>query len=213
MADLPGDAVRSRPWLSVAYAWVVLHTGQKGAVELRLRAAERAADGADDDLVGTTATIRACAAASAGTVPEGIAFVRQARQGLLVQQIMVGSFALAMLGSLFRFAGEFAASARNNAQARSVGRVAGDRPTEILSGCDLAGTLILQGELRRAASAQREVLRCGEDGPASAVPNLPFSGLARTAWLRCCASGMSWAERRSTHAEVWVFLRVGARPR
>jgi len=56
---LPDDVIRSRPWLSVSYAWALMYTGQMDGVEPRLRDAEKASDGKERSVKGyIAATVR-----------------------------------------------------------------------------------------------------------------------------------------------------------
>lgn len=178
MDALPDNVVRSRPWLSVSYAWALMYAGQLDEVEPRLRDAEKVSD--DKDLEGYIAAIRAYVAASRGQVPQAIEFARQALACLPERDSMARSFTAAILSSLYRFSGDFVASVQAIAEAISISQAAGDSHMTILASCNLSGTLILQGQLRKAAATLQNVLEFADECAGHGARRLPFAGLAFT---------------------------------
>jgi LuxR family maltose regulon positive regulatory protein len=183
---LPDEVVRSRPWLSISYAWALMHTGQLGGVEPRLQDAEKASDGEEQNMEGYVAAMRAYVAACRGEIAQGIGFARQALNQLFEPDLMARSFTAALLSSLYRFKGDFVASTQAIAEAISISRQVGDGPMIVLASCNLAGTLILQGQLREAATTFRGVLRLVEDFAGQGAGRLPFTGLASTCLATVC---------------------------
>lgn len=206
---LPGELVRSRPWLCVFYAWTLVYTGQLDAVEVRLQDAERSLDDLDgraeiptltqvnaspgkarQDIEGHIAAIRAYVAASREEISQAIEFAHQAIRLLPERDLMARSFAALVLGSGYRYSGDLVAASQALVEAVATSRVAGDSHLAILSSCNLAGQLIYQGQLRKAAAIFRELLQPvspalplsskGESGGAASVRRLPFTGLAST---------------------------------
>ncbi len=175
---LPDNVVRSRPWLSISYAWALMYTGQLDEVEPRLQDAEKASDA--QDLEGYIAAIRAYVLASKGHVPQAIEFARQALAYLPERDSMVRSFTAAILSSLHRFNGDFEASVQAIAEAISISQASGDSQMTILASCNLSGTLIVQGQLHKAAATLWNVLESADECTGHGTQRLPFAGLAYT---------------------------------
>jgi LuxR family maltose regulon positive regulatory protein len=205
---LPGELVRSRPWLCVFYAWTLVYTGQLDVVEVRLQDAERSLDDLTraeiptlcqvnaspgkvrQDIEGHIAAIRAYVAASREEIAQAIEFAHQAIRLLPERDLMARSFAALVLGSGYRYSGDLVAASQALVEAVATSRPAGDSHLAILSSCNLAGQLIYQGQLYKAAAIFRELLQPvspalplsskGERGGGTSVRRLPFTGLAST---------------------------------
>jgi LuxR family maltose regulon positive regulatory protein len=206
---LPGKLVRSRPWLCVFYAWALVYTGQLDVVEARLQDAEKSLDdlagqakmltlpqgsaspGKDRQAIeGHIAAIRAYVAASREEISQAIEFAHQALRLLPERDLMARSFATLVLGSGYRYSGDLVAASQALVEAVATSQAAGDSHLAILSSCNLAGQLIYQGQLRKAAAIFRDLLQPGdpalplssfeERGGGARVRRLPFTGLAST---------------------------------
>ncbi|UCC85995.1 MAG: hypothetical protein JSV81_14180 [Anaerolineales bacterium] len=177
---LPDDIVRSRPWLSVSRAWALMYSGQLDEVEPRLRDAENALDRKEENIEGYIAAIWAYVAASKGDAPQAIEFADQALKRLSPRDWMARSFTTAILSSLYRFSGDFVASTQAIGEAIAIGKAVGDSHMVILASCNMAGTLILQGQLRKAAATFRDTLRFAGELAGHRGRRLPFAGLACT---------------------------------
>ncbi len=175
---LPNEIVRERPWLSVANAWALMYSGHMDEAESRLQQVEEAPGGSEQRIQGTVAAIRAYVAASRGEVSPAIAYARQALDQLPERDVLVRSFTAAILSSLYRFRGDFAASAQAAAEAISISRVTNDSHMAILATCNLGGTLIVQGRLHEAAATFRDALQFASDCARGDLGTMPFAGLA-----------------------------------
>jgi LuxR family maltose regulon positive regulatory protein len=206
---LPDDLVRSRPWLCVFYAWTLVYTGRLDAVEVWLQDAEKSLDGlagrtevpvlpqgdalpgkARQDIEGHIAAIRAYVAASREEISQAIEFAHQAIRLLPERDLMARSFAALVLGSGYRYSGDLVAASQALVEAIAISRAAGDSHLATLSSCNLAGQLIHQGQLRKAAATFRDLLQPvsltlplsskEESRGGVGVRRLPFTGLAST---------------------------------
>jgi LuxR family maltose regulon positive regulatory protein len=194
LADLPGDVVRSRPWLCIFRAWATLFTGQVDAVEPYLRDAEHALDArgqtpaqpsgqetADLDRVqGHIATIRAYALGIGGDVSAITSSARQALERLPEEDAVTRSFALTVLGSGHRLSGNLTAASQALSQAIAAGQKAGDRYLVALTSCNLAAQRIQQGQLRQAAATFQDVLEFASRPGAHGGSRPPIAGIAST---------------------------------
>ena len=173
---LPGELVRSRPWLSIAYAWALMYTGRFDEVIARVEDAEQST--VEERLMGYAAAVRAYVEASNGNLSKAIAHAEQATASLPKDASMPRSFTAAILASMLRFRGDFAASARASAEAIALSRARGDSHMTVLASCNLAGTRIVQGDLRAAFETFQQTLQLAPESAAS--DPLPFAGLALT---------------------------------
>lgn len=198
---LPEEMVRSRPWLAVSHAWALMYTGQLDAVERRLQDAENALTDVrqrDDapalDMTQTMAriaeggqgiqsymaTMRAYLAASRGEMDRAIELAHQALQYLPTHDSMVRGFAAAVLSSGYRYRGDLEAATQAVSEAVAISQGVDDSHMAVLTSCNLAGLLVQQGQLRRAATIFQEVLPPAERDAGQANRRLPFAGLACT---------------------------------
>ena len=179
LSALPDDLLRSRPWLCVSFAWALMHSGQPAAVEPWLQGAEQASEG-DRDIKGYVAAVRTYVAGSKGEVSLAIELAHQALDCLSSRHSTVRAFTAAILSSFYRFKGDFPAADRAIVEAITISRESGNDAMAVLASCNLAGTLILQGQLHKAAGIFREMLQLAGEGSGQGVHRLPFAGLAAT---------------------------------
>jgi LuxR family maltose regulon positive regulatory protein len=182
LETLPGERIRSRPRLCVVYAWALMHAGQMDAVEPWLKDAKRAPDSASD-VAGIIAAIRAYITSAKGEIAPSIALAHKALKRLpraSADHSTVRAFTAAILSSLYRFQGDFSATAQAITEAISISRENGNDAMAALASCNLAGTRIVQGQLHKAAALFRRTLGLSEKQKRARAQNLPFSGLAAT---------------------------------
>ncbi len=172
---LPEALLHSRPKLAVSHAWVLSYAGQMEAAEERLRQAERSSD---PELQGIIAAIRAYLQASSGEIAPATVNAQLALERLPEQNSMLRAFTAAILSSLHRFDGDFEAAREASTEAIAISRSAGDKPMTVLASCNLAGTLIIQGQLIKAAKVLQEARSIAGAAAGPGGRTLPFAGLA-----------------------------------
>jgi LuxR family maltose regulon positive regulatory protein len=149
------------------------------AVEPWLQAAEGTGRG-EEDIRGYLACIRAYVVASRGEIGPAVALAREAMQHLPAAHATVRAFTAAILSSLYRFQGDFAAAAEAIRQAIAISQDHGDSTMLVLTRCNLGATLIVLGQLERAAATFREAMQTAEALGGRGTHRLPFTGLAST---------------------------------
>ncbi|MCP4544202.1 MAG: tetratricopeptide repeat protein [Chloroflexi bacterium] len=186
---LPGDVVRSRPWLCVLRAWALAYAARVDAVELWLREAEKAlanvkrqtlgsilSQAEEQHLLGHIATIRAYGMGWQGEMSWARELARQALELLPENDLMARGFAALHLAKSSRWDGDLAAAAQAYTKASAINQVAGNSHITILAKCCLAELLIVQGQLYRAADVCQEAQRLAKKVTGQAGGQLPISG-------------------------------------
>ncbi|MGD9100940.1 MAG: LuxR C-terminal-related transcriptional regulator, partial [Anaerolineae bacterium] len=177
---LPGEVLRSRPWLCVASAWALLYTGDLNAVEPRLRDAEKAlpdlAQAAGQTVAGLIDSIRAYKAALEGERDRAIELARQALTRLPEEQAMARGSAALTLGSMYRDIGELALAVQAFDEARAISQKAGDNHVTVLAMVSLATLWAGQGRLRQAAAMCQEALQIADRRAERGGGRLPVIG-------------------------------------
>jgi LuxR family maltose regulon positive regulatory protein len=173
---LPEEVVRSRPWLSVAYAWALAIAGEIDGVEAKLGHAEDALermrtepsrdDGLDEAaarrISGHLLTLRAYTWAVRADVSRAAELLREAVERLADEDPTVRGFATSLLGSVLRWSGDFGAAANAWAKATAIYQAAHDSHGAVMVLCALAALQIEQGQLRTAAGTCRDALQITE---------------------------------------------------
>jgi len=179
---LPGEVVRSRPWLCVAHAWAAVHAGPLYAVEPLLQDAERSLRDFHErpegqDIAGHIAIIRAYLAHHERDMARVGEFAHHALE-LLPEGDQARTFAALMLSSAHRWSDNLAAAARALSEPIAASQMRGDSHLATLALCSLAELQILQGKLHQAAAAYRDALRLAQKGAGRGRLRLPFTGYA-----------------------------------
>ncbi len=191
---LPAEQVFSKPQLCIFRAWGLFASGQQGAAERSLQAAEQALDPTADratetspierdqppgsdrmKLQGRVAAIRAFMASFRGDVPGIIQYSRQALEYLPEQDSAWRSSAAIALGDAYSFKGELAAAYRARLEALKASKAAGNIYLILIASLKLAVTLRQQGRLQRTIEICQQQLQLANE-----------SGLSQTAmagWL------------------------------
>jgi LuxR family maltose regulon positive regulatory protein len=200
---LPHKVVRSRPWLCVAYAWVLAYAGQPGSIEPLLEDAEDAlADvyGAAErrHVAGHIAAICAYLSIMKRKVSRAAALAREALEYFPEEDLMVRSFTTGVAAIALRMSGDLVAAAQATTEAIALAQAADADYIAVDVRCDLARLQMARGQLRKRLP------------PAKMLCNLskvPLGGedcrcrswdtcLPTSVW--CCASGTIWRPRCTT---------------
>ena len=184
---LPHQVVRSRPWLCVAYAWVLGFAGRPGSVEPRLHDAERALEGFDDHverqrIAGHIAALRAYLSTQDREFSRAVALAREALERVPEDDRMVRSLATAVAGNVLRMSGDLAAAARATTEAIALAEAADAHSLAIDARCDLVKLQMAQGQLRKAAATCHDALRLAGGPTGRGRWPLPIIGQV-SAWL------------------------------
>jgi LuxR family maltose regulon positive regulatory protein len=175
---LPVEQVFSKPQLCIFRAWGLFASGQQGAAERSLQAAEQALDPTADratetspierdqppgsdrmKLQGRVAAIRAFMASFRGDVPGIIQYSRQALEYLPEQDSVWRSSAAIALGDAYSFKGELAAAYRARLEALKASKAAGNIYLILIASLKLAVTLRQQGRLQRTIEICQQQLQ------------------------------------------------------
>jgi LuxR family maltose regulon positive regulatory protein len=161
---LPDEDVRARPWLCIAYAWVLLYVGRLEQTEQHLQHAEAAlSEGAPTAserfrIKGQVAAIRSCARAFAGDLESALVHAEEAMKHLPERDLVVRGFASTLRASSLRWVGRLRESAEAYIEAVALSRAAGDIHIAADSLCDLATLQVVRGRLHESAATCREAL-------------------------------------------------------
>jgi LuxR family maltose regulon positive regulatory protein len=163
---LPEEVVRSRPWLSIAHAWVLTYAGQMEHTETLL---EDMSDSLDElaepteeqHLLGHLSALRAYQAALRGDFPRAISSAREALDHLPESDVSTRIVTTIQLSYALRITGQFEASADllNTVQG-NVYEDGGQIAVSFL--CEKASAYYLEGRLHRAYETYQKALRISD---------------------------------------------------
>jgi LuxR family maltose regulon positive regulatory protein len=181
---LPGERVRSRPWLCVYLAWTRYWRGQRERVKECLAAAQdglEAAEGgplADKDkplVEGYISAIRAHHALTNQDIPRVIEMAHRAIERLPEGDYMRCEAAVA-LGGAYWSQGDVMASQRAFSQARATAQKSGHPLMAVPSSCYVGEQETKRGLLHKAAATYRQALEwaTGPGGRALPVAGFPL---------------------------------------
>jgi LuxR family maltose regulon positive regulatory protein len=168
LGALPDEAIRSRPWLCVYHAWMLIVGGQEEAIESRLTDAEEALeahalpDEEADRIRGYVSGIRAHVAFIRGTVSTTIECAYDALEKLSEADHSMRATTATILGAAQGFIGDFAAAAQSFEEARATAQASGNHFGVMLASSALAQLEVAQGHLGRAERIYRDALRLVE---------------------------------------------------
>jgi LuxR family maltose regulon positive regulatory protein len=183
---LPGEVVRTRPWLCLAHAWALVYVGQLAGVEPLLQTAEEALAATLDEqskaegqrLAGHIAAIRAYGANIEGETSRAAELARQAQKCLAEGDLMARGLTASTLGVALRLGGDLEGAARAFAEALAISQAAGDSHVAVTVLCELALLHILQGDLYAAAANCQEALQLAARYSRRGGQPLPVAGFA-----------------------------------
>jgi LuxR family maltose regulon positive regulatory protein len=150
-------------------------------IELLLQDAERATAGLEasaeaQHIAGHVTTIRAYVALLRGDERRGAELARRALELLPENDLAVRGFAATQLAYALRTSEGLEAATRATVEASAIGRAAGDSHVAVMTLCDLAGLLRLQGRLHEAADTYREALELAHKYAQQSGRQLPITG-------------------------------------
>lgn len=182
---LPDDVMSSRPWLSIAHAWVLAYVGHFDAIEPRLKDAERALinrEGRAEShhVAGHIATIRGYITALKGDMSGAADLARSALEYLPEEDLRVRGVATAVLGGALKESGDLVAAAQALTRAIAIAQAAGDSHVAVTNLCDLTRLHILQGRLHEAAATCQCALDLADEYARQSGWRLPVIGHAYT---------------------------------
>ena len=167
---LPDGLVRSRPVLSVGYAWALLDGGELEASETRLQDAEHCLDTPADQMVvvdkeqfrslpASIATARAYRSLALGNVPDTVKYARQALELTPEDDQVRHTQAISLLGLAQYTSGDLEAAERSLSDFHISLRKSGDTLTLIGITFLLADIRVALGRLHAAESIYLQTLR------------------------------------------------------
>jgi LuxR family maltose regulon positive regulatory protein len=193
LGNLPGEVMRSRPWLCVADAWALAYAGQLDRIEPLLQDAENALAGVKgqaqgpmlsiaeaQQIAGHIAAIRATAAALRGDWSHAARLGREALDGLPDTDTAVRGWTGMVLGCMLRSQGDFSGAAQAFAEALSASRAAGDSQLGIVVLREHAVLQLAQGRLHNVMSSCEEALQLADDHTRRGAWRLPVTGYTYT---------------------------------
>jgi LuxR family transcriptional regulator, maltose regulon positive regulatory protein len=175
-----------RPWLSIFYAWALVHTGQQDKAEVLVDKVDKrillmAAPGDLKEMNGHILAIRAQIAVYRWDGLSAIKLGQQALGELSESNLPVRSFAVLVVGSAFFLIGDLESASRFLAEAHRIGKAAGNYHVAVLSTFMLANIQADQGKLHQAEETYREALQMATTPAGQYLPVAAraFNGLAR----------------------------------
>ena len=184
---LPGEVVRSRPWLCVGYAWVLMLTGRfdKAAEYLSLsdQASKLRIIFVDDRyLMANINAIRASLTVYQGDVPGAISLAQEALALLPADELIVSSFVSFTLGGAYMMVddldGAQQAFTRASQTARQGGNIHLAAPSlRVIAQLMEARALLHQAEARCKEAIQLSTGKSGRISPAAADAHGKLSDL------------------------------------
>jgi len=162
LENLPDKAMQTKPWLNVAYAWILFRTRQFVRVEQHLQNIELAPLESQEQnahIQSHIAAIKAHLAVTRGNI-EQVTFMAQKSLGLLPEKEkrLRGSM-FSLLGSSLQRMGDFQDAQEAYFDGIAASKAAGDWQNTIESYGDLTGFYVERGQLHEAFSICQEALK------------------------------------------------------
>jgi LuxR family maltose regulon positive regulatory protein len=165
LENLPDEIMQAKPWLNVAFAWILFRTRQFDRVEQHLQNMEHSLPELQEDNAHIQSHIAAIQAYLAGTHGdiEKIAFMARKSLGLLPEKEkrLRGSM-FSLLGSSLQLIGNFKEAKQAYFDGIAASKAAGDWQNTIESYGDLTGFYVERGQLHEGFSACQEALKYAE---------------------------------------------------
>jgi LuxR family maltose regulon positive regulatory protein len=177
---LPEDVVRSHPWLSVSYAWVLVYTGQLHIVESYLRDAEETLAAPARHIAGHIAAIRAYATDLAGEKHRTAELARKALEYLPEADLRTRGLAMSLLIPALYWSGDPAGADEITDQAIAISQTSHDSLVAVRVLCELAELQLARGQLRKTAATCHDALELADDHSRHGGWRLPVTGHAHT---------------------------------
>jgi len=180
---LPDETIRVHPWLCVMDAWLLILTGQAGAIDARLQNAESALQAATlpaaeaDRIRGYAGAIRAQVAFIQGAAPAAIGFAADALPRLTPADFVISATTAMIQGAAYGYAGDFSAAVGSFERAKSISLAGGNQFNAMIASAALAQIAAARGRLRDAYQIYQDGLRRTE-ASLSLAPGYAYAGLA-----------------------------------
>ena len=169
IGKLPQEEVETRPSLCLTQAWaLMLRGGPIDNVESNLNFVEN--QEVDDHLLGSAAALRAFLASIKGDAEISLELSVRALQLLPDDNLFMRSLVADNLGMVYLIRGDFDSSIEAFTQAAKISRQAGNVMIAVGALCNMAGLWMLQGQLKRAWSANLEGLNLATDKRGRRLP-------------------------------------------
>jgi LuxR family maltose regulon positive regulatory protein len=166
---LPAGELESRPSLCLTLAWaLMLRGGPVDEIESTLNLVESA--DTDDQMRGSAAAIQAFLAAIKGDAKASLELSEHALELISAENLFLRSLVTDNLGMVYLMRGDFDASVKIFNQAAQISRQAGNVMIAVGALCNMAGIWMLQGQLKRAWSANMEALAIATDKRGRRLP-------------------------------------------
>ncbi len=179
---LPLEMIHSRPWLCICYAWILVYTGQLEAIEPLIRDAEKGLSSEKGEksrqIYGHIAAIRAYCAELQGDLNGAISYAQEALEHLPEQDLRARCFALTKLSASMRLIGDFSRATETFNKVMEISQAIGDCHFAINAHCDMAGLLMMQGQLRKVHEITERCLRLAKEHFKRSGYWLPVTGYA-----------------------------------
>jgi LuxR family maltose regulon positive regulatory protein len=162
ITSIPQDLVEETPGLSLAHAWALMLRGMDlEKIESRLQTIENKTQA--DYFLGSASAMRAFLASIDGRPKESLELSLRALQLLPEEDLFTRSLVTDNLGMVYLLLGDFQAAIDNFAQAVDLSQQTGNLMISVGGLCNMAGIWMLQGQLKRAWSANQEALQLSTD--------------------------------------------------
>lgn len=157
---VPDHLVRSRPRLTLMYAWVLFFTGQMGRIDTYIQCVERQTDSRlePDNLAGRYSALQACRTTLQGDITQSISLAKQALASLPTDDLLWRSIVAIALGTAYRANGDLAQAERSLVEVDSLSRTSQYPLIQLTALGDQATVQMLQGTLHRAAATYTRAL-------------------------------------------------------
>jgi LuxR family maltose regulon positive regulatory protein len=164
VASLPGDLVRSRPYIRVLNIWAMAKSG-------RLKDVEASLEGIDArQFQGQVAAVRAYLAGVRRDLPRAVELAHQALHHLPEEDLLLRAIVTQNLGVAYHWSGDSAAAVRTLTRAVELSRAAG-QPFQALTGLAILGRAHeMQASLRQAMETYENALELSSKAGLQPVP-------------------------------------------
>ncbi len=180
---LPDESVRARPWLCVLDAWVLILSGQIGAIETRLQEAEMAIQSAglpESEIVRVRAyasAIRAQVTFIQGSAAAAIEYARSAMEDLTGADHVIKATTATILGAAYAYVADFSSAVTAFEKAKAISLAGGNQFNAMVASSALAQIAVVNGRLHHAHQIYKDGLR--QSGKSAFLaPGYTYAGLA-----------------------------------
>ena len=180
---LPDETLRTRPWLCVLDAWMLILTGQAGAIEARLQEAEKAIQ-LEELSAAEAERVRAYASAIQaqmtfiqGGAPAAIEFAKFALAHLTAADHVISATTATILGAGYAYIADFTSAVVAFEKAKAISLAGGNQFNAMVASSALAQIAVVHGRLKHAHQIYQDGLRLAGNS-AFMAPGYTYAGLA-----------------------------------